>query len=138
MPSIKTYQIQNFALFWDCCKRPKSIISGNLSKNCCVWAAQWPTSSELKTKFDPSLDRSWCEFFKIMKDHGLKNPPPGCNLGALFPSPSWIFFKKISVLSIYIVFLDLSRWKGDICHPGWVATPQPQWVQSLSEVAFAV
>ena len=44
-------------------------------------AAQWPTSSELKIKFDPSLDRSWCEFFKIIKNHGPKNPPPGCNLG---------------------------------------------------------
>ena len=69
---------------------------GNLSKNGCVWAAQWPTSSELKIKFDPSLDRSWCEFFKIVKDHGPKNPPPGCNLGGLFPSPSWIFFQKKS------------------------------------------
>ena len=58
-------------------KRPKSVISGNLSKNGFVWATQWPTSSELKIKFDPSLDRSWCEFFKIIKDHGPKNPPPG-------------------------------------------------------------
>ena len=35
-------------------------------------------------------------FFKIIKDHGPKNPPPGCNLGALLPSPSGIFFKKKS------------------------------------------
>ena len=28
------------------------------------------TSSGLKIKFDTSLDRSWCEFFKIIKDHG--------------------------------------------------------------------
>jgi hypothetical protein len=48
-----------------------------LSKNGCVWAAQWTTSSELKIKFDPSLDRSWCEFFKLIKDHGSKNPHPG-------------------------------------------------------------
>ena len=32
MPYVKTEQIQNLALFWDCCKRPKSVISGNLSK----------------------------------------------------------------------------------------------------------
>ena len=76
----------------------------NLSKNGCVWTAQWPTSSELKIKFDPSLDRSWCESFKIIKDRGPKNPPPGCNLGGLFP-----FSKKNqpSVLSIYIVVLAL-------------------------------
>ena len=55
MPQVKTEQIQNLALFWDCCKRPKSVISGNLSKNSHVWATQWPTSSELKIKFDPSL-----------------------------------------------------------------------------------
>ena len=62
-------------------KRPKSVISGNLSKNGYVWATQWPIFSELKIKFDLSLDRSWCEFFKIIKNHGPKNPPPGCNLG---------------------------------------------------------
>ena len=33
MPYVKTEQIQNLALFWDCCKEPKSVISGNLSKN---------------------------------------------------------------------------------------------------------
>ena len=62
---------------------------------------------QLKIKFDPSLDRSWCEFFKIIKDLGPKNPHPGCNLGALLPSPSGNFFKKnqLSVLSIYIVVL---------------------------------
>ena len=42
---------------------------------------QWPTSYELKIKFDPSLGRSWSELFKIIKGHGPKNPPPGCNLG---------------------------------------------------------
>ena len=29
-----------------------------------------------------SLDRSWCEFSKIIKNCGPKNPPPGCNLGS--------------------------------------------------------
>ena len=38
-----------------------------MSKNGYVWATQWPTSSELKIKFDPSFDRSWPEFFKIKK-----------------------------------------------------------------------
>ena len=52
-----------------------------MSKN--VWASQWPTSSELKIKLDLSLERSWCEYFKIMKGHGPKNPPLGCNLGGL-------------------------------------------------------
>ena len=47
------------------CKRPKSVISGSLSKNSYVWATQWPTSIELKIKFDPSLDRSWCDSLKI-------------------------------------------------------------------------
>ena len=41
-----------------CSKMPKSVISGNLSKSGYVWATQWSTSSELKIKFDPSLDRS--------------------------------------------------------------------------------
>ena len=31
-----------------------------------------------------SLDRSWCEFFKIIKNHGPKNPPTGCNLDPKF------------------------------------------------------
>ena len=43
---------------WDCFKRPKSVVFGNLSKNSYVWATKWPTSSEVKIKFDPSLDRS--------------------------------------------------------------------------------
>ena len=34
----------------DYCKRPKSVISGNLSKNGYVWATQGTTSSDLKTK----------------------------------------------------------------------------------------
>ena len=74
----------NHALFSDSWKGPKSVISGNLSKNTHVWATQWPTSSELKIKFDPSLDRSWCEFFKIIKNLGPKNPPTGCNLDPKF------------------------------------------------------
>jgi hypothetical protein len=65
IPYVKTEQIQNLALFWDCCKKPKSVISGNLSKNAYVWATQWPTSTELKIKFDPSLDRSWPEVFRL-------------------------------------------------------------------------
>ena len=49
--------------FWDFCNKPKSAISGNLSKNAYVWATQWLTSSELKIKFEPLLGRSWPEFF---------------------------------------------------------------------------
>ena len=29
----------------------------------------------LKSKLDPSVERSWCELFKIIKGHGPKNPP---------------------------------------------------------------
>ena len=78
MPWVKTYQIQNLALFWDWCKSPKSVISGDLSKNCYVWATQWPTSCKLKIKFDPSL-----EFIIIMmiKNYGPKNPHAGRKLG---------------------------------------------------------
>jgi len=59
---------------------PKSVISGNSSKNGYVWGAQWPTSSEFKIKFDPSLDRYRCEFFEIIKNHGPKTSSP-LNLG---------------------------------------------------------
>ena len=65
----------------NCCKRSKHVISDNLLKNGYVWETQWTTSSELKTKFDPSLDRSKTEFFKIKKKSWSKNPPLGCNLG---------------------------------------------------------
>ena len=33
MPQVKTEQIQNLALFRDCCKRPEYVISGKLSKS---------------------------------------------------------------------------------------------------------
>ena len=36
MPKVKTEPIQNLALFWDCWKKPKSAMSGNLSKNAYV------------------------------------------------------------------------------------------------------
>ena len=58
-------------------ERPKSVISGNFLKNGYVWATQWLGSIEPKIKFDPSFDRSWSEFFKIIKNHGPKNPPRG-------------------------------------------------------------
>ena len=38
---------------------------------------QWPTFSELKIKFDPSLDRSWPKFFKIKKIMAQKIHPWG-------------------------------------------------------------
>ena len=80
-----------------------------MSKNACVQAAQWLTSSKLKIKIDLSLDISWPEFFNIIKDHGPKNPPQGCNLGWHFHPLSGHYFKKtqLSVLSIYIVVLDV-------------------------------
>ena len=52
------------------------------------------TYSELKIKFDPSLDRSLCEFFKIIKNHGPKYPPPGCNLGPMFSASCWSLIRK--------------------------------------------
>ena len=85
------------------------MISGNLSKNGYVWVTQWPTSSELKIKFYPSLYRSSCEFFKIIKNHGPTNSPWGCNLGPKWHSLSWHSsdFCRQSVQSIYIVVLAL-------------------------------
>ena len=72
--------LSKFRTLHYCCKRPKSVISDNLLKTVYVWATKWPTSSELK-KFDPSLDRSWRNFFKIIGGHSPKNLPPGCDLG---------------------------------------------------------
>ena len=66
---------QNHALFSDSCKGPKSVISSNLSKNANVSATQWPTSSGLKIKFDPSLNRSWYELLKIIKNLVQKMHP---------------------------------------------------------------
>ena len=59
-----------------------------------MFEQQRPTSSVLKIKFEPSLDRSWCEFFKIIKNHVPKNPTPGCNLGAKFSDPHWSLVRK--------------------------------------------
>ena len=72
--------------------KPKYVISGNMSKN--VWASQWPTSSELKINFDPSLDSSWCKFSKIIKNPGPKNPPLSCNLGPNLQHPGWSHVRK--------------------------------------------
>ena len=66
--------IQNHALFSDSCKGPKPVISDNLSKNN---STQWPTSSGLKIKFDPSLDRSRCDILKIIKNMVQKIQPLG-------------------------------------------------------------
>ena len=59
--------------------RPKSVISGELSKNAYVWATQWPTSNELKIKFDLSrFILNW--IFLIVKKSWSKNPHKMCNL----------------------------------------------------------
>ena len=58
---------------------------------------------------------SWWEFFKILKDHGPKRPPSGCNLGGLFPSPSWNFFE-----TNHSVNLNSSPWPS-------VLNQSPQW-----------
>ena len=103
---MKTEQIQNLALFWDCCKGPKSVISGDLLKNTHVWATQWLTSSELKIKFDPSLDRSECEFFGpwffiIFKNwhQDLSNEGSNFILSSLevghWVAQTWHFFDKL-------------------------------------------
>ena len=60
-------------------KRPKSVIC---QKNDNVWATQqWPTSSELKYKFYPSLERPSDKLFMTIICHGQKNPPKGCSWG---------------------------------------------------------
>ena len=33
----------------------------------------------LKIEFDPSVETSWCDIFKIIKGHGPKNPPKVCS-----------------------------------------------------------
>ena len=45
---------------------------------------------------DVPLDGSWCEFFMITykKNHGPKNPPPGCNLGPKFSASGWSLVRK--------------------------------------------
>ena len=83
------YLGQNFANSESCpilrlLQEAKICYLSNLSKNGHVWATQWPTSGELKIKFDPSLDRPRCESFKMIKIMVQKNPPPGCNLGPKF------------------------------------------------------
>ena len=45
-------------------------------QKCPCWAALKTSSSELITIFDPSLERSWYELFRIRKAHGPKNQPP--------------------------------------------------------------
>ena len=49
VPYVKTSQIQNPAIFWDWCKRPKSLILGNLLKNGHVWA------ETLERRLNPAL-----------------------------------------------------------------------------------
>ena len=48
-----------------------------------------------------------------------KNPPTGCNFGALLPSPSenLLLKNQLSVLSIYIVVLDLINGRGTTANP---------------------
>ena len=70
--------------------------------------------------FDPSLERSWPEFFKIIKDYDPKNTPPGCNFLGDFFFPQLEFKKEnlVNVLSIYIVVLLVlthSLWLLNIC-----------------------
>ena len=79
---LRAHQPIVSARYW----RPKIC---NLPKTDHIWAAQWLTSSELKIKFDPWLERSWCELFKIINIpvYGPKDPLQG-SLGPGFPSKS--------------------------------------------------
>ena len=46
------------------------------------------------TKFDPLLERYWCELFKMIKSHGTKNPPPSSPTSLIEKSVDrwfWIF-----------------------------------------------
>ena len=61
-------------------------------------------------KFDPSLDRSWCEFFKIVKDRGPKNPPLRCNLGCLFFPQRSFFQGKSAECSVHLYSSPCIRW----------------------------
>ena len=44
-------------------------------------------------------NRSWCEFLKIIKNHGPKNTPPSCNLGPKFYPQAGHFLKEKCWLS---------------------------------------
>ena len=90
--------------FWDCCNSPKSVISGNLSKN--VWASQWPTSSELKIKLDLSLERSWCEYFELCYGLSLYHLPPS-SPGVLL-EPLYLVVSKMKFWGVFRPFIQKS------------------------------
>ena len=77
----------------------------NLSKNSLVWATQLP--SGVKIKFDPSLERSWCELFNIINGHGPKNPPKRCSWVS-FLSPPKFQFHKMKLGEVFRPYLTRS------------------------------
>ena len=56
--------------------------------------------------FDPSIDRWWCELFKIMKEYGPKNPP--------LYSPR--IYKKKCFLGVFRPFIQKSLIKSTKFH----------------------
>ena len=81
----------------------------NLSKNVHAWAAWKTSSSELKKCFDPSLGRSWYDFFRTIRAHGPKHQPPVQPRGVI-GAPYYVFSKDAilgSVPSISSVVLGL-------------------------------
>ena len=52
----------------------------------------------LKIKFDPSFDRSRLEFCYIIRNHGPKNSPLGCDLGPKFPPHVGTSAKKLTAV----------------------------------------
>ena len=86
---------QNFAYSESCpILRPKSII--------CQKMAMFEQLNDqlLKIKFDPSFDSSRLEFCYIIRNHGPKNPPLGCDLGPKFPPHVGRSAKKIDSSSV--------------------------------------
>ena len=80
-----------------------------MSKHGYVWATQWPTSSEFKIKFDPSLERSWCEYFKVIKGHGQKKIHPKGAPGV----PPKLDFHKIWLGEVFLPYLKRSLPEGE-------------------------
>ena len=96
-----------------------------------------------KIKFDPSLERPWCEIFKLIKDHGPKNQPKAVLLGSSLSPPNCNFKKQVCEKCsvqfwrgpwLSCAVLQVIMWKlTDRRHDWWRDT---QWDQRLYEITL--